>query len=533
MSYGDHAYGALSYSDTAESLSVGDKLSLLLDDPDAERIYLLEATPYDPDTASEVTVRYGSDALHTGTGDSPANTTYEPRLSQPFNFQASLFGKDILSGASASFGALKLINTDSALDPILDYYWDGRSVVIKAGTSDFAFSEFETIFTGRVDSIEWTEKDITLRLRDPRTQLDKVAQTTLYAGTGGDEGDSALKGRPKPQVYGHAREVRCVLVDSVNLIYQVHDGSVEEIEAVYDSGSSLTDEGDVADLRVAAAPSNGAFKTDEADGLFRLGATPSGTVTADVKGDNSGGYVSSAPDIFQRIVTRKSDLTTSDIDEASVNTATTRNSSVVGVSIPDESARLPDVLTAVMQSVGGWWTFGRDGRVKVGILTQPGSSVLTLSDEDIMPYGAISRVSPGRVIYRVRLGYDRTWTVQNEGSLAAALDADEKALRSQAYRYVTDEDASIQTSHALAEVLEKDTIIDVEANAQTEATRLLSLHGVRRDLYRIPVGWRLFKFTLGQTITLDIDRFDLPKDFVIVGIEENAARREASLTVWG
>lgn len=532
--WGIDPFGDVAWGDTSADNSVPSKVSQLLDDPSAKRIHLMIATPYDPSTSSETTVRLSDVGFTTAPSDTPANALFEPRLTNPFNFEVNLFsGGQVLGGASASFGALQIANDDGGMDSLTDYYWDGRSIEIRVGTDQFDYDEFETLYQGRVEEIQWNDRQITIQLRDPRTQIDQNIQTNLYAGTGDDEGDSSLKGRPKPLCFGECREVRAVLVDSVNLIYQVHDGSVQDIADVYDAGADLTDEGDVADLRAASAPSTGAFKTDLASGLFRLGASPDGTVTADVQGDNDGTYVNTAADIMRRIAVQRGDLDAmTGLDGATFNRAATDSPDTVGIFIPDSPRPMPSVFDELMASGGGWWTFDRAGLLKVGILQLPGSSVLTLGREDIIG-GTIRRTNPRRVAWRIRLGYDRTFTVQSEGSLAASLSASEKALRSNEYRYVSAEDTDIQTAHSLSQEIERVSLFVDESAAQDEVDRLLTLLGERRDLYEIPVGWRLFKFDIDDSVTLDLDRFDLPKTLRIIGIAENVKRRQATLICWG
>ena len=720
----------------------------LIVNPEAARIYLLEASPYDPSGSGEVDVYLSSDTFATEPPDTPSNQIYSPVLAQPFNYQADIFSRSRIGGAgSATFGAIRLPNIDGALDYLTEYFWGGRDIVIKAGGAAFGYGDFETVFTGKAESIEWSETEITIRIRDPRTVIEKDLQDDLYQGTGGLEGDASLEGVPKPQCYGFAREVDPVLLESVPLIYQVHDDSVENIADVYDAGFPLEDNGDFAgltgysglddedlladpldgtkfwvtssdgsDLYIsefetgirwqvatssfngnefeltdfdinddlvgvspeadkfyvkevwtifqyeASTPGNvstvtytsgdeydfrsdllpyktettdpqpdgfcmspdgqylvvsgnrtfvlyktstpydistisltgdtfehqnpadavyepitaaiwakkdqfslmgtrliankplrlvqydmdvpydisnmalsgefdlsvlssvldqsalqfsglrtdgtilyvseqaisgtlsqffldtpwdittvsvagfssfdnddgrdirgiyifqtsgndggplysGGYLTDIATGRFRLGANPSGRVTADVQGDNagSGGYITSTSDIFQRVVTKNSGLTSGDLDSAAFTQLESDNGDTIGLYIKDEAVRLPDILTRLTQSIGAFWTFNRAGELTAAVFVEPGTPSLTLTESDIIPFGRLVRTSPGRPVYRVRLGYDKTWFVQEEGALAAILASDEKRLRSREYRYVTSEDSGLQS----------------------------------------------------------------------------------------
>src|SRR5690606_4256550 len=129
--------------------------------------------------------------------------------------------------------------------------------------------------------------------KDPQARLDHPLQHQLYAGTGSGEGGDDIKGRPKPVALGWCENVPAVLVDDVNLVYQVHFRGVESIAAVRDKGVTLTAASDRADYAalVGATIAPGAYDTCLAEGLFRLGASPEGRITADVEGDTgaSGG----------------------------------------------------------------------------------------------------------------------------------------------------------------------------------------------------------------------------------------------------
>lgn len=113
-----------------------------------------------------------------------------------------------------------------------------------------------------------------------------VPLLSLYEGTGGVEGDADKTGQVKPLVFGSVRFADAALIDAVNLIYQVHDGAVDDITATYDRVASLgTSSGDYASfsaLEAATVPAGG-WATCLALGLVRLGAPPDGRVAFDVE----------------------------------------------------------------------------------------------------------------------------------------------------------------------------------------------------------------------------------------------------------
>jgi hypothetical protein len=84
--------------------------------------------------------------------------------------------------------------------------------------------------------------------RDRGFLLQSPLQTTLYIGTGDEEGDATIQGQPKPLVFGRVRNVAPVLIDPTNLIYQISNAALASIDDVFDQGLALTASGtDVAD----------------------------------------------------------------------------------------------------------------------------------------------------------------------------------------------------------------------------------------------------------------------------------------------
>ena len=75
------------------------------------------------------------------------------------------------------------------------------------------------------------------------------------------------------------------------------------------------------------------------------------------------------------------------------------------------------------------------------------------------------------------------------------------------------------------------------ADAQTECTRRQTLRGVRRRRWEVvvPVDGLYAAPDMGNVIKITQSRFGLSggKLFIVLGIEPNAARREARLTIWG
>lgn len=254
----------------------------LIADPLARRRYLVILEPYHPALETTVPHYFSDDGFVTAPTDMPSNTYFDPRLLAALNFERQLFAGGRLSGRSVpGAGTLQLNNADGALDPMTALAFDGRRVRVLLGGEDFAYAGFKTIFDGTADGVEFDDVTVTVRLRDLQSRFEAGIARGIYGGTGGLDGRSGLKDREKPLAFGRVYHVPAVLVDPSALIYQVHDGPIEDVDAVYDAGLALT--------KVSGAPSAGQFSVDTASGTFRLSASAAGTVTADVRGDRVGG----------------------------------------------------------------------------------------------------------------------------------------------------------------------------------------------------------------------------------------------------
>jgi hypothetical protein len=135
-----------------------------------------------------------------------------------------------------------------------------------------------------------------ISIRDNAFKLDVPASLNVYGGTGSADGTADMAGKRKPLAFGVVNNITPAQVNPANLTYQVHDGAVNAIPAVYDSGYALSGpDADYASYAALAAATitNGHYATAKAVGLFRLGSAPNGLITCDVQGDSggSGGYI--------------------------------------------------------------------------------------------------------------------------------------------------------------------------------------------------------------------------------------------------
>lgn len=205
--------------------------------------------------------------------DTPSQTYFEGRLDVPLRFERSLIGQGEPAGQAATgWGDIEMLNSDGYYDSIVTgSAVDGRRVTVKVGAENFAYSDFGVIFDGTARGWEVDEDRVRLLVRDFGYKLEIPIQRDLYTGAGGLAGDANVVGRPKPLLYGKCLNVSAVMVDATQLLYQVHDGGLRSLDAVYDRGALLT-------------PGTG-YSVDLATGSFTLSAMPAGEITVDAVGE--------------------------------------------------------------------------------------------------------------------------------------------------------------------------------------------------------------------------------------------------------
>lgn len=534
-----------------------------------DAVHLLEAVPFD-DSATEALSAVpapfgswvwsgdpffditsgGSEPIYAADGwyntlpaDTPENQHYAPVLLSPFNFQVTLFdGLEPTGRAAIGFGDVVIDNSDGWLDGLIDLGWSGRPITLFRGAPGAARSSFVQVFQGAVDGLTPNESQISLRLRTREALLDRPLQSLLYAGTGGKEGGPDLVGKRKPLAYGRVFNVPAVLADAPNLVFQVHEGMVEDILAVRDRGVPLAFDADYptyADLLVATI-GNGEYATCLAEGLVRLGAANAGTVTVDLEGDATGGYVETAAGIVRRIVTTRLDTVNlvdpDDLDTAAFSQLDFDQMAPIGFwDGPDSGLTVSGALDAIMSSVGGWWTFTLPGLLTVAILKAPAGAPDAVLERDDIVLGPPLSMAGGVPSFRRLIGYQRAWAVQQD--LASGVSPADQQLYSTEYRRATVSDAAVLAKHRNAREVVTAGLFAEKSDAEAEALRLQALHGVERRVLSVRVvPDNPFDAPLGGVVELrGIGRMTLQssKLFRLVGLVVNLASGEVNWVLWG
>jgi len=513
-------------------------------------IYLVEIEVYDPDLPGTKTLRFtSSGGKTTKPTETPPNVHYEGRVLNPINFTRTAFSDSrVMGGAEIGYGEIVLSNKDQGLSEILNYGLDGRQVVIRTGPQDGDYpDDYDVFFTGTMRMPTVTTSQVRINLKDKLAILDLPIQTTKYAGTNtagsGKEGvEDDIKDNPKPLLYGRCFEVSPILVNTSKYIYQIHDGVVDAVETVKDSGIALTFGTNRANLAAmeASAPLPGYYDTCTSEGLIRINAPAAGKITVTARGDKTGGvYVNKIADIISRILIEKATVVSADIDSTSVSTLNTLASYEVGIFVDSEES-IQSVVDKLLISAGAWLAPNKSGQWAFGQLRAPsGTPVQTFLDEDILSLELQSSDDENKSIpvHRVSLSYGKRWTSFSESDLAATVSTSDKNTLKKEWRVASGLLASVKTKHLLSPELKKECLINAVLSAALEANRVLTLHSVRRDFVNVDLRLNTDSvlIDIGSVIELKTARLDYSagKLFYVVGITSDGSRNKMSLQLWG
>lgn len=465
--------------------------------------------------------------------DSDPNRIWRGRVTNPLQFETTILSGDGFGNGSQSFGGIEIINADGELDRFFGYHWSGRRVVVKAGPSDFAYDDYAAIFEGSVNGIEGDDSRIVLTLRDNRVKTDKPVRAGVFDGTGGLNGDATLAGMQKPLCYGIVKNCAPVLVNYAQQIYQVHDGSIAAVDAVRDRGIALDYAGDVANI-MTANPGPSEYVTQLSGAYIRLGSTSAGLVTADVQGDNQGGFPATCTAIALKILKTRLgvfSMSSADIDEGSFAQLAEVLSGNAGIYIAQETTG-SDVLDALINPAGGYWSFTRQGQLFAGAVVSPTGATATLRNLDASGLRLVQTIPPA---WRIKVGYAPATVVQSENDLAGGVAGNVQAFVTEPYRYVTATDDAVRQKNSLATERVFETSLANKADADALLARLMAIYSVKRMVFEVTVYKTLYRYFLGNVLRLQYDRYGLAsgKDFLVVGVSDNAATGQTVLTVWG
>lgn len=534
--------------DTTLNVVVSTQLDQLLADRNAAIDYTADITIRSLGPNGVVSHLYAATREFISQGsDTPANTPFLGTLSKVLRFDRSIVAGDGFGQVTVGWGDLTMINADGGYDDVIrSYAADGRRVVVKVGRRGAAYAGYWTLFDGTVRTWSADNTEMRLVLRDNGYRLEVPAQPLTYGGTGGLDGTTDLKDKRKPQGFGWCENVSPPLVIPNLLAYQPSIGPIAGIEAVYDRGVPLTLAQDYASsaLLLNAVIDAGRYATCIAEGLFRLGGAPAGTVTCTFRGDASGGYVNTTGAIVRRLAMNAGVLGINDLVGPSFAALDALQPAEIGIYLETGAEdTVAGVIGKLMTGIGGWAGMRRDGRLEARIFTAPEGAPLASYDSIDIAEDSLSRerlpdgIDPPPFQYRVTWG--RNHTVQADVGGQAGVTADRVAFLAEGVRLAASESAraaAIKLDHPLAQDPEPiDAYFRFREDAYAEANRRLDLYGVARALYRFVLLQHPFRHEVGDVIRLTYPRWDLAtgKTLCIVSLSDDTDEDHTEVVAFG
>lgn len=277
--------------------------------------------------------------------------------------------------------------------------FDGR-VTAQPGVAD-GIAQFSIMVDGR-----WLDKPL----------------LALYEGTGGAEGEAALKGQPKPLALGAPRYVPGVMIDSINSVIQLSAyGAIEDVEMAMERvvrfSASLGDYASHAALVAASIPA-GQWATCKAEGKVRHGAPPIGLLSYHVKGDKAGpdGWVRLPGSLIRRIALIAGGA--GRLDEASLTALDAARPWPLSLYQGDQ-VTAGELIQRIAASVNAVARVDWLGKLVVDpIEFSAPAMVLDSTGATLPPVASVEQVAVDAPWWRLAIGAEPTWAVHALSDIA-------------------------------------------------------------------------------------------------------------------
>jgi hypothetical protein len=507
-------------------------------------IYTLEV--FEPATGDRV-IAAATWPYITQPTDNLSNTFFDAVLNRALSYHREVTsGSNAFYGVSSGYGELEVENSSGDYDA-LGVLAGGR-LIVKAGWLGSSFDTFLTLLDGFCKAAFVEQIRVRVDIEDNTTKLDVPAQPSVYSGAGGLAGGSSIAQKRKELAFGFPKNITPTLIDVVNLIYSVAGGStILAVSEVRDRGIVLDVSGNYAtyDDLVAATVPAGFYATCLAEGLIRLGEGSS-ALTCDVTGltgnvNGNGEVIVRTASQIARYLLQSAGVS---IDEASFVALDLLNDDAIDYYLDSESNKtLGEAVAEVLGGIDAFGGFGRDGIFNVGRIDVPNDANIAATYREIDIFDIERLALPGNIDpppWRLRLPYQRAWTVQTD--LAADAAPATVAFAEKPYRLAEASDSDVLVANPRARDPDPlKSFFSDQAAAAAEANRLLELYGLTTDtprqMFRVVLAADAFRHNLGTTIKIYHSRHELSggKSFVIVGTRDDvtSADETVELTVLG
>lgn len=426
---------------------------------------------------------------------------------------------------------------DGEFDYLVNQKWDTRDIEIKAGLTTDPIGEYRVILRGKSERAEWDYNLLRISLRDQGILFDRNVQTNTYAGTGVYEGTEDIAGRVKPLGYGFVRQATPVLLDANLNLYQVHDGPIHLFGDIAQGAVYLIrlQEDDALEfwLPTEADVDAGGYRTDHNRGMFRLAAPPGGPVTVNFNGDRNIPFNSTQGDIVRAIAQRV--IPEADIDQDAFDRHNDVVQPLFGLYLK-EQVTVRDTYRQLCASNGDFVAISRLNTLRIRHLHR-NDSVAIITENDIIDDDFVHRRRPPRPGRTYRMGYQRSNTVLNEGDFLGAADSYLRQFLVSEWRWIEFNPMPGESKYDSSKTVELHMLTD--GPPYDHIVEAAFRDHILSDLYSITVHGYSFGIEVGDTVLLQLDRWDInfPKTMIVVGVIEMSptdnTEDRTRLLLWG
>ncbi|SNS35943.1 hypothetical protein SAMN05216374_0967 [Tardiphaga sp. OK246] len=495
----------------------------------------------------EYRIYVATEEFITDATDTPPSQPYSGVLDEPMDFTWSMPSAAGFGGFITGRGSTVINNMDARFDVLTQRYTtDGQPVEVRLGKVGTPQTSWPIVFRGLSSGEFIDDASFEISTEDNGYKFDVPVQANVYAGTGGLDGNSDLAGKPRPLCFGWCEgNLTPAMVIPGELLFQVHDGRVQAISAVYDKGAALALDQDyptVAALRAATVPPS-KYATCLADGYFRVAFLDlqAGAITADVQGDVTGGqFAETTVAIVRAVIERSTALRVpADIYLPSLTVLDLQQPAPVGIFVShNDTVSVADVIGKLMVGIGGFAGFRREGKFYVGRVDAPmGPPTKRFDKYNFDPNPQKQRLPDGIWPPPAKwlVGYGRNYTVQTD--VAGVVTDDRRSWLAAEYRYATAAAPAIKVDHPFGK--DPDPVpayFRDKSDADAEAARRLALYRASRGLYSFGASDRdVALMNVGEQNWIRHTRGDLilGRYMIITSIQHKAGDNAATIQAFG
>jgi len=431
--------------------------------------------------------------------------------------------------STTSISRITLSNEDGLFDQLASMYvWQNQAVKILFGGESLPYSEYVTVFGGRITDISWNRKTMTLALQSNQQVLQQMSvPKTQFSSAGYPNSDPSLVGKFSPLAYGvfapsgtdvPARSaVYPLATDEATYIGSdtaLYAGSwadnqngpgvyaISNVRISYDNGTSWTtatpdsggpfNSGNYMSVSAAnkyrwCAPNLLAVRFNAAGYAPASGKRPKVAVELSGKCAAGGTLLVSISDIIQDLLINYAGFTSNDIDTASF--ASAKAASVASVTMfVDAQTPITTVIDKLCQSDFGYFYVNNAGKFAYKVWVGNAVATVALDETSIIRDSLDVGFYVNQQFTKINVGYNANISKGGDFLYSTASDALPSAVYgNNAFKTVT-------------------TFLTGQTDATNLAVRQLVLQKYPLSAVRGKCKWQLGNANIGDVISITTTR---------------------------